>query len=73
MLVGDDDLRRAIIALLDTARQVAEGAGAAALAAATIRRAELQGQKVGLVISGGNITLDQLTELLNDRELRTGV
>jgi threonine dehydratase len=73
MLVGDDDLRRAIIALLDTARQVAEGAGAAALAAATIRRDQLQGQKVGLVISGGNITLDQLTELLNDRGLRTGV
>jgi threonine dehydratase len=70
MLVGDDDLRRAIITLLDSARQVAEGAGAAALAAATIRRDELQGQKVGLVISGGNITLDQLRELLSDPGLR---
>lgn len=65
MLVGDDDLRRAIVTLLETARQVVEGAGAAALAAATLRRDEWRGKKVGLVLSGGNITLDQLRELLN--------
>lgn len=65
MLVSDDDLRRAMIMLLATARQVAEGAGAAALAAASLRRDEFQGKKVGIVISGGNITLDQLRELLN--------
>ena len=68
MLVSDDDLRRAIVTLLETARQVAEGAGAAALAAATIRRDELRGKKVGIVLSGGNITLDQLRELLNEWE-----
>jgi threonine dehydratase len=58
-------LRRAIVMLLDKARQVVEGAGAAPLAAALRRRDDLAGKKVGLVLSGGNITLDQLRELLN--------
>ncbi|MGN6811476.1 MAG: threonine ammonia-lyase [Thermomicrobiales bacterium] len=65
MLVSDDELRRAIVMLLDKARQVVEGAGAAPLAAALRRRDDLAGKKVGLVLSGGNITLDQLRELLN--------
>jgi threonine dehydratase len=65
MLVSDDELRRAIVTLLETARQVVEGAGAASVAAAFRRREELAGKKVGLVLSGGNITLDQLRELLN--------
>ena len=66
MLVSDDELRRAIVTLLETTRQVAEGAGAAALAAATLRRDELQGKNVGLVISGGNITMEQLRAILNE-------
>ena len=66
MLVSDDELRRAIVTLLETTRQVAEGAGAAALAAAMLRRDELQGKKVGLVISGGNITMEQLRAILDE-------
>jgi threonine dehydratase len=34
---------------------VAEGAGAAPLAAALQERAALQGKRVGLVLSGGNV------------------
>lgn len=63
-LVADDDLRRAIVTLLETSRLLAEGAGAAALAAATQMRDELAGRKVGLVLSGGNLTLDALAEAL---------
>ncbi len=66
MLVSDDDLRRAIVTLLETTRQVAEGAGAAALAGATLRRDDWQGKKIGLVISGGNITMAQLREILGE-------
>ena len=65
MLVSDDDLTAAILLLLETARQVAEGAGAAAVAAAWLRREELRGKKVGLVLSGGNITVEQLRRVLN--------
>lgn len=66
MLVSDADLRRAIVTLLRMTRQLAEGAGAAPLAAATLRRDELKGKTVGLVISGGNITIEQLREILDE-------
>ena len=46
--------------LLEDAHLVAEGAGAASLAAAVQLRDELRGQKVALIVSGGNITLDTL-------------
>ncbi len=59
-LVTDEDLCRAIVMLLDDAHLVAEGAGAASLAAAIQLRDELAGQKVALIVSGGNITLDTL-------------
>jgi threonine dehydratase len=59
-LVSDVDLCRAIVLLLEDAHLVAEGAGAAALAAAMQIRQNLAGKKVGLVVSGGNITLDTL-------------
>ena len=56
-LVSDRDLRRAMLTLLETTRLVTEGAGAAALAAAYMMRHELAGRTVGLVLSGGNVTL----------------
>lgn len=64
MLVSDDELHAAMLLLLETSRQVVEGAGAAATAAAFQRRHELAGQTVGLVVSGGNVTFDQLRDLL---------
>jgi threonine dehydratase len=63
-LVTDAEMRRGILTLLETARVLAEGAGAAAIAAAHAMREELAGQKVGIVVSGGNLTLDTLAETL---------
>lgn len=63
-LVSDPEMRRSILTLLETTRTLAEGAGAAALAAAHNMRDELAGKKVGIVVSGGNITLDALAETL---------
>ena len=65
MLVDDDQIAAAIRLVLDTARQVAEGAGAAAVAAAMARRDELAGKTVGMILSGGNITTEQLRRILN--------
>jgi threonine dehydratase len=59
-LVSDQNLRRAILTLLTTTGLVAEGAGAAALAAAYAMRRELAGRNVALVLSGGNLTLAAL-------------
>jgi threonine dehydratase len=66
VLVTDGELRQAILTMLETTRQLAEGAGAAPLAAAYARRAELDGKKVGLVLSGGNLTLDQLAHAMSE-------
>ena len=65
LLVDDNQLVEAIRLVLETARQVVEGAGAAPVAAALARRNELAGKSVGLILSGGNITVEQLRHILN--------
>jgi threonine dehydratase len=57
-LVRDDEIAGAIRAYWTDTHNLAEGAGAAALAAAMKERARLAGRKVGLVLSGGNIDFD---------------
>jgi threonine dehydratase len=57
VLVTDDAIRHAQVALWDTARLVAEPGAAAALAALLSRRyAPAARERVGVVISGGNTT-----------------
>jgi len=65
VLVSDDQIAAAIRLIFETTRQVAEGAGAAAVAAAMTRRDELVGKRVGLILSGGNITTDQFRRILD--------
>ncbi len=57
-LVTEEEMCQAIIDLVEGAHLVAEGAGAAAMAAATKLAPQLQGQNVAVIVSGGNITLD---------------
>jgi threonine dehydratase len=57
-LVSDEEIASAIRAYWTDAHNLAEGAGAAALAAAMKDRSRLRGRKVGLVLSGGNIDFD---------------
>jgi threonine dehydratase len=57
-LVSDDEIATAVRAYWTDAHNLAEGAGAAALAAAVKERSRLKGRKVGLVLSGGNIDFD---------------
>jgi threonine dehydratase len=56
--VTDDEIRAAIRALWTDTHNLAEGAGAAALAAALQEKSENRGKQVGLVLSGGNIDID---------------
>ena len=58
MLVSDDEVAAAVRAYWTDTHNLAEGAGAAALAAAVKERSRLRGRKIGLVLSGGNIDLD---------------
>jgi len=59
-LVSEAEMRRGVRLYLEHCRTVAEGAGAAPLAAALKMRDELKGGRVALVLSGGNITLAEL-------------
>ena len=56
--VTDDEVGAAIRAYWTDTHNLAEGAGAAALAAALQEKGKLQGKCVGLVLSGGNIDFD---------------
>jgi threonine dehydratase len=56
--VTDDEVAAAIRAYWTDTHNLAEGAGAAALAAALQEKNKLKGKRVGLVLSGGNIDFD---------------
>lgn len=64
VLVTDEQINSAIRILARDARQVAEGAGAASLAAAMKLGIHLRGKKVVGVVSGGNLPLDRFAKLL---------
>ena len=56
--VSDDEVAAAIRAYWTDTHNLAEGAGAAALAAAVQEKAKIRGKRVGLILSGGNIDFD---------------
>jgi len=64
VLVGEDDLERAVLLMLEHTRNLAEPAGAAPLAAALQLRDRLAGKRVALILSGGNISPGHLREIL---------
>jgi threonine dehydratase len=64
VLVDDDEILQAIVWMVERAHTLAEAAGAAALAAAYRLRESLSGTSVGLICSGGNISLEQLRRAL---------
>src|SRR5882757_4664397 len=57
--VTDDEIGHAIRAYWTDTHNLAEGAGAAPLAAALQEKARLAGKRVGLILSGGNIDFDR--------------
>lgn len=64
VLVSEEEIRRGVALYVEHARTLAEGAGAAALAGALKLRERLAGRTVALVLSGGNITVEQLRRAL---------
>jgi threonine dehydratase len=63
-LVTDDEIRRAMVWMIECAHSLAEGAGASPLALAYKLRNDFAGKKVGLVCSGGNSSLEHLKQAL---------
>jgi threonine dehydratase len=65
VLVSEPEINAAIKHYVEDAHTIAEGAGAAPLAAAIKLREELKGKKVGVILTGANITGDALRDILN--------
>ena len=63
--VSEKEIADAIRLYFSTTHNVAEGAGAAPLAAAIKHKAQNKGKKCGVILSGGNINKDIYTNILN--------
>jgi threonine dehydratase len=66
VLVSDDEIREAQRMMITETRNLVEAAGAAPLAAALKLRERLAGKRVALVVSGGNVTREQLLDVLRN-------
>jgi threonine dehydratase len=62
--VSDDEVRQAMKIYFTDTHNVVEGAGAAALAAALKEKTSLQGKRVGVVASGGNVDHETFAKIL---------
>src|SRR6185437_3803886 len=62
--VSDGEVEMAMRAYFTDTHSVAEGAGAAALAALMHEREAMRGRKVGVVLSGGNVDRDVFARVL---------
>ena len=72
LLVGERDLERAVSLLLQIEKTVAEGAGAAGLAALLAHPERFAGRTVGVILCGGNIDTRLLANVLLRDLARSG-
>src|SRR5690349_10169849 len=72
ILVTDDEMERAVSMLINIEKTVAEGAGAAGLAAVMAAPERFRGANVGLVLSGGNIDTRLIASVLTRELAREG-
>ena len=72
VLVDEGDIEQAIVMLLEIEKTLVEGAGAAGLAAVLKYPERFAGQKVGLVLCGGNIDPLLLASIIERGMVRAG-
>ncbi|MGB2908526.1 MAG: pyridoxal-phosphate dependent enzyme [Candidatus Aminicenantaceae bacterium] len=65
VLVSEEEMQGAVRIYLELVRNLAEEAGAAPLAAALKIKKRLEGKSVALVLSGGNLSLGRLRQILS--------
>ncbi len=70
--VSDDEIATAILTLMEKQKLVAEGAGAAAVAAILFDKIPLEGKTVCAIVSGGNIDVNILSRVIHRGLLRSG-
>ncbi|HZN86066.1 MAG TPA: threonine ammonia-lyase [Burkholderiales bacterium] len=72
LLVEEEDIERAVVTLIEIEKTVAEGAGAAGLAALLAFPQRFAGKRVGIPICGGNIDSRMLSAVLMRGLVRDG-
>lgn len=72
VIVEEETIERAVVALIEIEKTVAEGAGAAGLAALLQHPQHFAGKRVGIPISGGNIDSRVLASVLMRGLVRDG-
>ena len=70
--VTDDEISAAILALIERQKLIAEGAGAASVAAAMFNKVPIQGKKTICLVSGGNIDVTILSRVIKRGLLMSG-
>ena len=70
--VSEDEIAAAILAMIETEKLVAEGAGAVAVAAAMFNKVPVKGKKTVCLVSGGNIDVTILSRVINRGLIKTG-
>ena len=71
-LVNDDEISSAVLALIENQKMIAEGAGAAAVAAAMFDKFPLEGKNVVCIVSGGNIDVTSLSRVIERGLMKSG-
>ncbi len=71
-LVTDDEISSTILALIEKQKMIAEGAGAAAVAAAMFNKFPVKGKKVVSIVSGGNIDVTSLSRVIERGLMKSG-
>jgi len=70
--VDDNEIAESVYLLLERGKVVAEPAGAAAVAALVHHKTELEGKRVVTIVSGGNIDMPLLAQLIQRGLARSG-
>ena len=71
-VVTDDEISSAILTLIEKQKMIAEGAGAAAVAAAMFEKFPVAGKNVVCVVSGGNIDVTSLSRVIQRGLIKSG-
>ncbi len=71
-LVTDDEIASAILALIEKQKMIAEGAGAAAVAAAMFEKFPIKGKNVVCIVSGGNVDITSLSKVIERGLIKSG-
>ena len=70
--VSEDEICAAILHLLEAEKMVAEGAGAASVAAVMFNKVPVKGKKTACIVSGGNIDVTILNRVINRGLTKSG-